>query len=230
MLRFLQAGVGLLLGASGALMYTASWQRWAGACAWGDGYSELCDLRQDHLYDFIAPEAPWEPIGTAAELAGASLLVLALAYVLLPWALTGRRPGVIVGVVWVIGVAALVSVGVATLTSGLTGIAVHPVGDDLAMFAWFFIPAPLLIWFSLNSRGLAAGAGIALVLSSPFVAAATYGIGPYDARPWWEAIRGTLTAAAGVLLLADATLPGRRRPRTHIVAAHDTDHEAATPT
>lgn len=229
MLRFLRAGVGLLLGFSGALMCTASAQRWAGACAWGDNYSELCDLRQDHLYDFIAPEAPWEPIGTAAQLAGVSLLVLALAYVLLPWALNGRRPEAIVGVVWAIGVAALVSVGVATLISGLTGIAVHPVGDGLALFAWYFVPAPLLIWFSLNAHGLTAAAGVALVLSSPFVAAAMYGIGPYDARPWSEAIRGTLTTTAGVLLLADATLLGTRRPRKDTSAASDTDHKAPAP-
>lgn len=226
MLRVLRAGVGLLLGVSGALMCIASAQRWAGACGWGDSYSQLCDLRQDHLYDFIAPEAPWEPLGTAAQLAGASLLVLALAYVLLPWAMTGRRPETIVGVVWVIGVATLVSVGVATLSSGLTGIAVRPVGGDLALFAWFFIPAPLLIWFSLNAHRLAAGAGVALVLSSPFVAAATYGIGPYDARPWSEAIRGTLTATAGVLLLADATLLGLRRPRKDTAAASVTDLKA----
>jgi hypothetical protein len=141
-LRFLRAGVGLLLGVSGALMWAASAQRWSGACAWGETESQLCDVRQDHRYDFIAPGAPWEPIGTAAHQAGASLLVLALAYVLLPWALTGRRPEVIVGVVWIIEVAALVSVGVATLSSGLTGTVVHPVGGDLALFAYLLLPAP----------------------------------------------------------------------------------------
>ena len=82
------------MGASGALMYTASWQRWAGACRWGDAESNRCLSRQDHLYDFVAPTGPWEPVGDAAQLAGWSLLFLAFAFDLLPWALTGRRPGV----------------------------------------------------------------------------------------------------------------------------------------
>ena len=57
-LRVLRVGVGVLLGASGALMYAASWQRWAGACPWGDNDSGPCSFRQDHRYDFVAPSAP----------------------------------------------------------------------------------------------------------------------------------------------------------------------------
>ena len=69
----------MLLGASGALMYAASWQRWAGACPWGDSDGKLCTLRQDHLYDFLPPSARWSP-WAAGQLAGCSLLVLAVAY------------------------------------------------------------------------------------------------------------------------------------------------------
>ena len=121
MLRVLRVGAGVLLAASGALMYAASWQRWAGACPWGDVEGALCTSRQDHLYDFVAPTAPWEPVGDAAQLAGWSLLVLALAFVLLPWALTGRRPGAVSAAALVGAVLALGAVGVATLRSGLAG-------------------------------------------------------------------------------------------------------------
>lgn len=79
-LRVLRLGAGVLLGASGALMYAASSQRWADACPWGavagDVERELCTSRQDHVYDFVAPSAPWEPVGHTAQLAGWSLLVL----------------------------------------------------------------------------------------------------------------------------------------------------------
>ena len=92
-LRVLRTTTGALLAGSGALMAAASWQRWAGVCGWGDVDSAGCLERQDHRYDVLAPAAPWEPVGIASELAGASLLVLAAALVLLPWALTGRRPG-----------------------------------------------------------------------------------------------------------------------------------------
>src|SRR5688572_1268739 len=100
-----------MLAASGALMYAASWQRWAGACAWGDDEGALCTARQDHLYDFLPPVAPWEPVGDAAQLAGWSLIVQALAFALLPWALTRRRPEPLSAVAQVGAVAATLAVG-----------------------------------------------------------------------------------------------------------------------
>ena len=48
----------VLLVAAGALMWAASWQRWAGACAWAQDEGGACLRRQDHLYDFIAPRLP----------------------------------------------------------------------------------------------------------------------------------------------------------------------------
>ena len=84
---------GLALVASGALMCAASVQRWAGACTWGQRDATTCLSRQDHLYDFIAPAAPWAPVGAAAMLAGWSLLLLALAFLPLPQAVSRRRPG-----------------------------------------------------------------------------------------------------------------------------------------
>ena len=85
-LRILRAWVAMTLMVSGGLLYAASWQRWAGACPWrGDQETQQCYT--------LPPSEPWMPAGVAAQLAGVSLLALAVALLPLPWALTGRRPG-----------------------------------------------------------------------------------------------------------------------------------------
>ncbi|GAB2861608.1 hypothetical protein [Nocardioides pacificus] len=214
MLRTLRAAAGALLGVSGGLMYAASWQRWAGACAWGQSEGGLCDTRQDDRYDFLPPSAPWEPVGDAAQLAGASLLVLAVAFVVLPWALAGRRPGVAsvvasTGVVLALGV-----MGASILRSGLAGSVVQPFGAEAAGLVWALMTPVLLARFAAAARGWTLAAAVSLVLSTPLVAV-LYAIGPYDTRPWWEAISGAFTAIAGVCLLGAAACTRRRRsPRS----------------
>jgi peptidoglycan/LPS O-acetylase OafA/YrhL len=212
-LRVLRVGVGSLLGLSGALMYAASWERWAGACPWGEPESGPCEVRQDHLYDFLAPSDPWQPVGDAAQLAGWSLLVLALSFALLPWALTGRRPGRFSAVALVGAVVALVAVGVATLRSGITGAAVQPFLSDWALYLWVLLPPALLVRWAFAARGWAVAAANVLFLSTPLVAAFSYAVGSYDARPWWEAVSGAFIATAGGCLWADAAFRGRFRSR-----------------
>jgi hypothetical protein len=216
-LRMLRVGVGVLLVASGALLYAGSWQRWARACPWGDGDGAQCTERQDNLYDFVAPSAPWEPVGDAAQLAGWSLVVLALAFVLLPWALTGRRPGVFSAVALVFAVLATAAVGIATLRSGLTGSVVQPTPSDLAGLVWVLVPPALLVRFAIDSRGWTLASAAWLVLATPFVAMFSYAVGPYDARPWYEGIWGLLTATGGLCLLGAAAFTGRSS--THESAA-----------
>ena len=211
-LRVLRAAVAALLGLSGALMYAASWQRWAGACPWGVSEGGACDVVQDHLYDFVPPGNPWEPVGDAAQLAGWSLLVLAPAFVLLPWALTGRRPGIFSAAAVVAATLGLVSVGVATLRSGQAGSVVDPFAGDVAMLLWALTPPILLVTWAVAARGWAARAAAAsLFLAAPLVAAFSYAVGPYDARPWWEAISGVLTATAGLCQLVAAVFGDRSR-------------------
>jgi hypothetical protein len=201
-------------------MYAASWQRWADVCPWGgDVDSGPCSIRQDHRYDFVAPTAPWEPVGNAAQLAGLSLLVLALAFVLLPWALTGRRPGIYSATALVGAVLALVAVGVTTVASGLEGSVVDPIAYDLALFVWASVPPVLLIRFAVTARGWTLAAVVWLVLATPIVAAFTYAVGPYDAQPWWEAISGLLTATAGLCLLGAAAFSSRSRTHESAVPA-----------
>lgn len=212
-LRISRAAVGLVLVASGALMYAASWQRWASVCSWGVTETGRCLLRQDHRYDFVTPAAPWEPIGHAAELAGGSLLALALGWVLLPWALTGRLPGGRPRLVLAVSVAGVVlglaDCGVATLRSGLAGRVVEPLVPLLpGIFAVFVLPV-LLLALAVFARGWSRAAAGLLFVGSPLVAGLCYANGPYDAQPWWEGVSGAFTALAGLCLLATAALGSR---------------------
>lgn len=214
-LTMVPVGTGAALVASGALMYAASWQRWAGACPWGqDQDTVACTVRQDHLYDFLLPTEPWRPVGSAAELAGASLLVLALALPFLTTAVAGRRPGAPAVAALLVSTLAVVDVGVATLRSGLTGEVVGPVGDDLSLWLWLCLPLGVLAVLAVRGRGWARVGAILLVLGAPLVAAFSYGLGSFDTAPWWEAVSGILTGAGGICVLAAAVRrPGRRRER-----------------
>lgn len=196
--------MGALLGASGALMFAASWQRWAEGCTWGNVDLSLCGRREDHLYDFVAPVDPWEPVGNAAQLAGWSMLLLALTFVLLPWALTGRRPGIVSAAALVGAVLAQAAVGAATIRSGLAGSPVEPIGSNLAVDVWALVPPALLVRFAVAARGWTLAAALLLTAASPLVAGFTYAIGSYDARPWYEAISGAFIVAAGLCMLLAA--------------------------
>ena len=91
-LRMLRVWVGLVLGGSGALMYAASWQRWTMWCLSGSGDPlRACAGREDHLYDFLPPVEPWEPVRSSAQLGGLSLLVVALTAVW-SWRRSTREP------------------------------------------------------------------------------------------------------------------------------------------
>jgi hypothetical protein len=214
----LRVFTGVLLGGSGALMFAASWQRWAGVCT-GDGGTSAaeCERREDHLYDFLPPAEHWEPIGRAAELAGLSLLVLSLALPLLPWALTERRPGRYSAVALIASELALVAVGLATLRSGLSGEVVMPPLGSWTLAVWLIVPPILLGRWAVKADGWACAAAVVLALSMPIVAYFSYAIGSYDSRPWWEAVSGVIMAAAALCLFADAALrrvsvvEGRRR-------------------
>ena len=219
-LRILRVCVALTLMVSGALMYAASRQRWSGACPWGnDPDTRACDLRMDHLYDFLPPAEPWEPAGIAPELAGASLLIFAVALAALPWALAGRRPGSGTVLALVVCLLAVIDVGVAVLRSGLDDTVVHPFGDGLTMWLWILVLPVFISWLAFTSRGWAAAAAVLLVLASPLVAAFTYAIGSFDAAPWYEAISGGLMAGAGGCLLVEAARRSTRRRAAPVESA-----------
>jgi hypothetical protein len=167
----------------------------------------------DHLYDFLPPLEPWMPAGVAAQLAGASLLVLAVALLPLPWALTGRKPGLPLAVSLLATTLIVMGVGLAALRSGLEGAVVSPVAPDVTIPLWVLVPPLLFAYVAVLSRGWASRtAAVLLILASPLVASFTYAIGPWDAQPWWEAISGLLTSGAGAcVLVAAIRRPARRR-------------------
>jgi hypothetical protein len=203
----LRVWTGLGLGGSGALLCAASWQRWAGSCVGDSGSAAACDLREDHLYDFLPPMEPWEPAGSAAELGGLSLLVFAVVLPLLPWALTGRRPGRYSAVALVASELALVAVGVATLRSGLSGEVVAPALDGWSVAVWLVVPPVLVGRWAVAALGWARVASVVLILAMPLVAFFSYAIGSYDSRPWWEAISGAIMAVSALCLVVAAAWP-----------------------
>lgn len=207
--RCVRTVAALTLVGAGALLHAASWQRWAGVCrSSAQADVRACDLRQDHLYDFLVVAEPWEPIGSAAQQAGVALLLVAFALLLAPWALL-VRPGRYVSVALVVAALAYAGVGVATLRSGLAGEVVDPLLGDATFSVWLFVPTLVLIWAALLARGWARAAAAFWVVASPLVMAFSYAIGPFDANPWYEAICGDLTVIAGVCLLVAAVWPAR---------------------
>lgn len=211
--RILRVWVAVTLMTSGALMWAASWQRWVGACPFnGDQETDACYRRMDHLYDFLPPWEPWEPVGRAAELGGTSLLVLAVALPAVPWALTGRRPGPWSAVALLASLVGIVAVGLATLRSGIAGEVVPVWSADLTLRLWMFVPPFLYGGLAVLARGLARAAAVLLVLGTHLVGAFTYLLGPFDANPWGEAIGGLLVILAGACLLVAAARRSADRP------------------
>jgi len=201
-------GAGLVL--AGALMFAASWQRWAGVCA--DQSSPACVRRQDHLYDFAPALAPWEQVGHAAELGGLSLLVFALILPLLPFALTGREPGRYAAVALAASVLATGAVGVTSLWSGLSGELVAVPLGSWTVSVWWLLPTILVARWAVGAPGWVLAAALALIVALPVVAV-FYSIGDYDSRPWQEAYSGVFMALAGLCLIVAAGATALSRAR-----------------
>lgn len=207
MTRWIRAVGAIALLAAGVLLHAASWQRWAGACPFPGGpETDACNVRQDHLYDFLVVAHPWQPVGTAAEQAGVALLMVAFALLLAPWALL-VRPGPYDTVALFACALAYADVGAATLRSGLSGEVVYPLVGEASFLLWFWVPTPVLVWAAVRARGWARASVVFLVLASPLVMGLSYAIGPFDANPWYEAYSGDLTAVAGLCLLVAAVVP-----------------------
>jgi hypothetical protein len=214
LVRWIRAVVAMALLAAGALLHAAAWQRWAGACPFPGGPdTRACDVRQDHLYDFLVVADPWQPVGTAAEQAGVALLLVAFALLLAPWGFL-VRPGRYPTVALLVVALTYAGVGTATLRSGLSGEVVDPLLGNAAFSLWFFLPTPVLVWIAVRARGWARASAVSLVLASPLVMSFSYAIGPFDANPWYEAYCGDLTALAGLCLLVAVVRPARARQST----------------
>lgn len=220
-----------LLALSGALTIAASAQRWWPGCRLGQFDSASCFPLQDNAYDLL-PAAPWIPVGIASELYGVALLVLAVAVLLMPLALMGRRPGPAVGTAAVMVAACLGTFGFFSVLSGLAGRVVAAPGplEGIAVFGWI-LGLPVFVLAASFSVGTAPAdeplreltgrqVGGRLVLTACLAASNPLGgllLAPlflgytsHDATPWSEAVAGVLLIiGAAALLLAAPRRVGR---------------------
>ncbi|TIC89111.1 hypothetical protein E8D34_00985 [Nocardioides sp. GY 10113] len=219
--RWLRLLVSVSLAGAAGLTFAAAWQRWWPACPRGGFDSAACLAVQSHEYDYLVPSDPWVPIGRAAELAGASLLVLAVAAAVLPLVL---RPGplhagtrLLVVLTALVPAAGLTLLGLVTLRAGMVG---HPVAPDLPVLTLGYLACGVfwpaaLVWLAATRprpRAAALTTAVLVALATPIPALLV--LGPlaagytsYDTAPWSEA------GAAPVLLAAAVAVWAVRRPR-----------------
>jgi hypothetical protein len=203
-----------LLAISGVLTVTASAQRWWPACRIGAFDSGGCPELQDHAYDYIAPWDPWVPIGNAAEVHGAGMLLLAAAVLLLPRVLAGHRPGRMLTLAAIVVAAGVAVMGLSTLLSGLEGEVVSLPSMWLPAILWMIGLPALLIASAARITPAPPRASVArwavvmclIVATVPpvteyMVAPAIFGYMSYDTTPWAESVDGVLLIGASVFLL-----------------------------
>lgn len=237
----LSASAALL--SSGLFMVAASTARWWPMCRPGLYDTDACLIRQDHLYDFVLVDEPWAPVGSAAEFAGISMLLLALAMAVLPSVLS-RRPRPLT---WVIGAVLAVGyalVGIQALVSGLSGEVVllpGPIVSGAIASIVIFWPACATVWWLIavagadwrprNGWGLALAS--TLMLASPgalfiLVGPAVVNYVSHDTTPWTEAVGGCLLVLAAALVWPAVLRPERRRSRGAAHPPIDADGSVST--
>lgn len=211
------AGSALLV-SSGILATAAAAQRWWPACVPGAFDDGGCPRLQDHAHDLVIPTAPWAPVGSAAELYGVGLVVLAAAVLVLPPVLLGRAPGRLLAVSNGLVALGILTVGVLTLLSGLSGSAVSVPGDRLAGALWVLgLPVVALagivecVSTERAANGWRLGASTALLAASPIaqviIAPVVLDYMSHDTTPWTEAFGGVALVLAGGCLLPTRRVP-----------------------
>ena len=211
------AGASALLAASGVLAIAGSAQRWWPACQIGAFDSGECWGLQDDAYDYTYPSSSWTPVGMAAELHGIGMLLLAVAVLLLPGILLGRRPGLVLSISAVVVAVATAVVAAAQWRSGFEGQVVPVPGSGVAVtLSWLGLPA-LVIALAVSTvlhpplvsppQRVWTGRLVVmacLVANNPifhFVAASILvGYTSYDTNPWSEAVGGLLLVVASRFL------------------------------
>lgn len=223
---------GLIFVLAGWLSISAAQLRWGDACAGGFDESS-CVLIQDHLYDFVLPVEPWVPIAGAAELAGLSYILVALALGLV---FATVRSSWWSRLLQSLLVLSALMFGVTTLLSGRAGVPVEPATSIAAwwMFALTIGGLMLLVaLIGLDSSGPGADsllppiawvvwAGL-LLLAAPLPEyiwiSVLLGYTSHDTTPWTGAGAGVLVALAGLVLIAGVIRNAVRKTRRVQAAA-----------
>jgi hypothetical protein len=220
-MRWLVRGaVSALISLAGALSVAAAAQRWWPACKRGDFDAVACIKAQDHLYDYVAPTAPWVPVGDAALLAGVAMTLLAIGVTLLPWLWLPRRPLVCLAVA--VPALAVLLVGGLTWSAGLSH-EIPAVEIVPAILAWSF-GLPLVLaaaaatsrddhtaqwttrWRVVVSVLIAMATPLGEVMFAPIL----FGYLSHDSTPWTGAVTGALLVTAGCAVWPATS--GPRRP------------------
>ena len=225
--RLRLAATSVMLAAAGLLTVAAGAQRWWPACRWGSFDAGACIRVQDDSYDHTLPLDPTVPIGTAAQLQGAALLVLAAAVVLLPTVLAGRSAGRILHLAAVVVSVGVAVVGVASWRTGPLGEGSSSPWLQLGGALWL-LGLPVLVLVAVaaapeSRRRVEAGRwGVAAflvaanpVLTTLYLAPVLLGYTSHDTTPWTEAVTGASLLGAA-LCLWPAAYPERsdEAPRT----------------
>ncbi|KFF58459.1 hypothetical protein JF66_18420 [Cryobacterium sp. MLB-32] len=196
----------LFLG-SAALQLIASLQRWVIVSA---EWTRTDRLIEDHRFDYSYPADPWENVGTAAQLFGLGVILLAFGVVALARACR-RLPDRGTTVVTVVVALAFGITGLHAVVSGLAGIP-SPAQYLSVQLILSIVQIIGLLFLGLRWLTVSWGAAIACVFllgsTLPGYLAATFLIAPaiagyqsYDTTPWTETIVAATTALAGLWLL-----------------------------
>jgi hypothetical protein len=113
--------------------------------------AEACVKLQDHLYDYVAPSAPWVPVGDSARVAGIALALLSLGLTLLPWLWVPRRP--LVCLTAAVPALAVLLIGVLTWNAGLSGETAAVSGVVPAFLVWT-LGLPVALALAASTRGI----------------------------------------------------------------------------
>ena len=223
----MRAAVAALIALAGALSVAAAAQRWWPACKGGDFDAVGCLELQDHLYDYVAPTAPWVPVGSAAQLAGAAMVLLAVGVTLLPWLWLPRRPLVCLAVA--VPALAVLFIGGLTWSAGLSHEATAG-GMGPTILVWSFGLPVALAMAAATSRDdhtpqrTTRWRVVITVLVAMATPLAEFVFGPmlvgyrsHDSTPWTEAVTGVLLVTAGCAVWPATSAP--QRPRAARTAA-----------
>lgn len=196
----------LFLGTA-AVQLTASLQRWVYLRA---EWIRTDSLIEDHRFDYSYPADPWENVGSAAQLFGAGLILLALGMLALARA-SQRADGRSTQVAAVVVAVAFGITGMHAVVSGLAGVPSPaqylPVQLILSILQILGLLYLCLRWLTVSWAATLAcvfllGSTLPGYLAATFVIApAIAGYQSYDTTPWTETIVAATTALAGIWLL-----------------------------
>lgn len=212
----------LLFLVSAILQLNASIQRWV---TFTNSQAPTSLSVEDNLYDYFVPSDPWVPIGTAAELLGIGLLLIALGFALMAAAVflvpsTRPKSNARAAILWgildlsfiILATAGFATMGWDNLQAGLSGSApvlTEPDSLTIGLFLGYLLAlitmiAPIVLAIRWHERLVPASISslllfgctlIGYLIASFFIAPLFFGTSS-DTTRWSEAVVAISTGAA----------------------------------